>query len=64
MFRGSEKGLKGDPLCFGSPEGKTKSEKRPMRMRLKLVFMKDYMDSRAYSVIRNGMDTIMQPGTT
>jgi hypothetical protein len=26
MFRGSEKGLKGDPLFFGSPEGETKSE--------------------------------------
>ena len=64
MFRGSEKGLKGDPLCFGSPEGKTMSGKRPIRMRLKLIFMKDYMDSRAYSVVRNGMDTIMQPGPT
>jgi hypothetical protein len=28
-FRGSEKGLKGDPLCFGSLEDKTKSEKYP-----------------------------------
>ena len=64
MFRGYEKGLKGDPLCFGSPEGKTKSEKRPMQMRLKLVFRKDYTDSRSYSVVRNDMDTIMQPGPT
>jgi hypothetical protein len=29
VFKGSEKGLKGDPLCFGSPKGKTKSEKDP-----------------------------------
>jgi hypothetical protein len=65
MFRRSEKGLKGDPLCFGSPEGKSKSEKKkPMQMRLKLVFRKDYTDSRAYYVVRNGMDTLMQPGTT
>jgi hypothetical protein len=26
MFRGSEKGLKEDPLFFGSPEGETKKE--------------------------------------
>jgi hypothetical protein len=26
-FRGSEKGLKGDPLFFGSPEGEIKREK-------------------------------------
>jgi hypothetical protein len=26
MFRGSERGLKGDPLFFGSPEGEIKSE--------------------------------------
>jgi hypothetical protein len=26
MFRGSEKGIKGDPLFFGSPEGEIKSE--------------------------------------
>jgi hypothetical protein len=26
MFRGSEKGLKEDPLFFGSPEGEVKSE--------------------------------------
>jgi hypothetical protein len=24
IFRGSEKGLKEDPLCFGSPEGEVK----------------------------------------
>jgi hypothetical protein len=49
---------------FGSPEGKTKSEKDPCKMKLKLIFRKDYTDSRAYDVVRNGMDTIMQPGTT
>ena len=27
MFKGSEKGLKEDPLCFGSPEGEFKSDK-------------------------------------
>jgi hypothetical protein len=64
MFRGSENGLKGDSLCFGSLEGKEKSEKDPCKKRLKLVFSKDYTDSRAYNVVKNGMDTIMQPGPT
>jgi hypothetical protein len=49
---------------FGSLEGKTKSEKRLIQMRLKLIFRKDYTDSRAYSIVRNDMDTIMQPGPT
>jgi hypothetical protein len=50
MFRGSEKGLKEDPLYFsGSPKGEVKSKKRSMQMRLKLVIRKKYKDSRAYS---------------
>jgi hypothetical protein len=49
---------------FWESGGKTKSEKRPMRMRLKLIFRKDYTDYRAYSVVINGMDTIMHPGPT
>jgi hypothetical protein len=32
MFRGSEKGLKEDPLCFGSPLGEVKSHANEAQM--------------------------------
>jgi hypothetical protein len=32
MFRGSKKGLKGDPLVFGSPEDEIKGEEESCKL--------------------------------
>jgi hypothetical protein len=65
MFKGSEKGLKGDPLCVLGV--------RRVRQRVTKTHANEaqsHNQERLYglpsllSLFKNGMDTIMQPGTT
>jgi hypothetical protein len=65
MFKGSEKGLKGDPLCVLGV--------RRVRQRVKKTHANEaqtHVQDRLYglpsllSLFRNGMDTKMQVGTT
>jgi hypothetical protein len=65
MFKGSEKGLKGDPLCVLGV--------RRVRQRVKKTHANEaqtHIQDRLYglpsllSLFRNGMDTKMQVGTT
>ena len=64
MFRGSEKGLKEDPLCLLGVLGVRSRVKRNHANKAQTHNQEKTTRTPEPTVIRDNMDTIMQPGST
>jgi hypothetical protein len=63
MFRGSEKGLKEDPLFFGSPEVRSRAKKNHEN-EAQTCIQEKLQGLLSLQCFRDNMNTIMQPGST